>query len=213
MSEISEIKTLEEKLETMDVFIKRRFDEISMEINATAQQFDMAEDGIAKKFGEILEVISAISYHGDGHSAANSGVELEAVIEDTENAANTILDAADRISAYMDDESKWKSADKQADMKERIRLDIQEILMACTFQDLTGQRIRNTLDNLHEIETRISSTFEKLGVDIKPDEQVVENKVTRASSQDEIDALLKGYEAAESMCVIPGKTSDETADH
>ncbi|MDH5722330.1 MAG: protein phosphatase CheZ [Alphaproteobacteria bacterium] len=213
MSKTSEIKALEEKLETMDTFIKRRFDELSMEVNATAQQVDMAESGIAKKFTEILEVISAISYHGDGQSAANSGVQLEAVIEDTENAANTILDAADRISTYLDDDSKWSNSDNQANMKQQIRKDIQEILMACTFQDLTGQRIRNTLNNLHDIESRISSTFEKLGIDVKPDEHAVEEKVQRASSQEEIDALLKGFEAGESMCVIPNKTGTKGTEH
>tara|TARA_B100001989_G_C24524599_1_gene457894 strand:+ start:906 stop:1598 length:693 start_codon:yes stop_codon:yes gene_type:complete len=205
------VLALVEKLDAMDVFIKRRFDELSMEINATAQQVDMAEDGIAKKFSEILEVISAISYHGeDGRTAANSGVELEAIIEDTEAAANTILDAADRISCYLDEESNWNNPDNNEDIKDKIRNDIQEILMACTFQDLTGQRIRNTLDNLHDIETRISSTFEKLGIEVKPDEKAIKEKVQKASSQDEIDALLKGFDAAESMCAISQEPSEET---
>lgn len=54
---------------------------------------------IGKQFGDILQILGAISYSGDGKSQVNAGVELEAVIEDTENAANTILDAADRIAA------------------------------------------------------------------------------------------------------------------
>ena len=70
----------------------RRFDEISMEINATSQQIDMNEDGMGKRFSEILEILGAINYLGKGESAANTGVELQSVISDTENAANTILD-------------------------------------------------------------------------------------------------------------------------
>jgi hypothetical protein len=34
------------QLGSMESFIRRRFDEISMEINATSQQIDMNEDGI-----------------------------------------------------------------------------------------------------------------------------------------------------------------------
>lgn len=188
--DLAVVGALSDRLETLERFIARRFDEISMEINATSQQVDMAEDGIIRRFTEILEILGSISYSGDGTSPANSGVELEAVIEDTEVAANTILDAADRITNYLDDEQNWKNINESNHVREKIKTDIQEILMACTFQDLTGQRIRNTLDNLHQIETRISSTFERLGINIQPDQKQVENNVRKASSQDDIDALL-----------------------
>ena len=72
--------TLLNQIGTMETFIKRRFDEISMEINATSQQIDMTEDGMAKRFGEILGVMNSISYSRDGTTPANTGVELEAVI-------------------------------------------------------------------------------------------------------------------------------------
>ncbi len=184
------VRSLNSQLQSMEKFIARRFDEISMEINATAQQVDMAEDGIIKRFSEILEVLSAISYHGDKASAANSGVELQAVIDDTENAANRILDAADRIVEYVSNEKNWDQPEKRDELRERIQNDIQEILLACTFQDLTGQRIRNTLNNLHDIETRISSTFERLGIPIMPDQEKIEENIQAAASQEDIDKLL-----------------------
>ncbi|MGH1455778.1 MAG: protein phosphatase CheZ [Alphaproteobacteria bacterium] len=184
------VDVLNAQLQTLETFIARRFDEISMEINATSQQVDMAEDGIVKRFSEVLEILSAINYQGEGGSAANTGVELEAVIEDTENAANNILDAADRIADYVDGEKDWNDEATREDIKVHIRNDIQEILMACTFQDLTGQRIKNTLDNLHSIEERLSSTFERLGIEVKPNNSVVAEKVRKASSQGEVDELF-----------------------
>lgn len=207
------IESIQHQMRLMEKFIARRFDEISMEINATAQQVDMAEDGIVKRFSEVLEILSAISYSGAGNSAANTGVELEAVIEDTEEAANTILDAADRISTYLDEDKNWEHMD-QSQVREKIRTDIQEILMACTFQDLTGQRIRNTLNNLHEIESRLSTTFERLGIEVKIDEKEVAKKVERASNQEEIDALLKGFDAAKTaLCQDnPVKNSQDDID-
>lgn len=207
------IESIQHQMRLMEKFIARRFDEISMEINATAQQVDMAEDGIVKRFSEVLEILSAISYSGAGNSAANTGVELEAVIEDTEEAANTILDAADRISTYLDEDKNWEHMD-QSQVREKIRMDIQEILMACTFQDLTGQRIRNTLNNLHEIESRLSTTFERLGIEVKIDEKEVAKKVERASNQEEIDALLKGFDAAKTaLCQDnPVKNSQDDID-
>ena len=189
---------LNEQLSVLETFIARRFDEISMEINATSQQVDMAEDGIVRRFSEVLEILSAINYKGEGNSAANTGVELEAVIEDTENAANHILDAADRIADYVDGEKDWNDEDTREDIRNRIRTDIQEILMACTFQDLTGQRIRNTLNNLHSIEERLSNTFERLGIEVSPNESAVAGKVQKASSQSEVDDLFKASSADES---------------
>lgn len=187
------VDTVNSQLSTLETFIARRFDEISMEINATSQQFDMAEDGIIKRFSEILEILGAIGH--SGHAAgtsANTGVELEAVIEDTENAANSILDAADRIAEYASDEKNWNDAKTREAIRERIKNDVQEILMACTFQDLTGQRIRNTLNNLHSIEERLSSTFARLGieVEIESEHSIVEKHVREASDQSEIDDMF-----------------------
>ncbi len=185
------VDTVNSQLETLNTYIARRFDELSMEINATAQQVDMAEDGITKRFSEVLEILGAINYSGAGDSAANSGVELEAVIEDTEKAANNILDAADRIVEYVSDDHDWTQEKVREDMRTRIRNDIQEILMACTFQDLTGQRIRNTLNNLHTIEARLSATFEKLGINVKPDNTAIEQQVRKAANQGEIDDIFQ----------------------
>jgi len=184
------IESLSGQLEQMEKFVSRRFDEISMEINATSQQVDMTEDSITRRFAEILEILGAISYHGSGDSAANSGVELEAVIEETEDAANHILDAADRIMDYVSDKNDWDKPESREKVREKIQNDIQEILMACTFQDLTGQRIRNTLNNLHQIESRLSATFEKLGIKVEPDETHIAEQVQKASSQDDVDALF-----------------------
>lgn len=184
------VDVLNSQLSTLEDFIARRFDEISMEINATSQQVDMAEDGIVKRFAEVLEILGAISYSGTGDSSANTGVELEAVITDTEDAANHILDAADRIVEYVSDDHDWNEEKVREDMRTRIRTDIQEILMACTFQDLTGQRIRNTLDNLHSIEARLSATFERLGIKVEAKEDIVAAKVQKAADQSEVDDIF-----------------------
>ncbi|PCJ98589.1 MAG: hypothetical protein COA45_07680 [Zetaproteobacteria bacterium] len=190
------VDTVNSQLSTLEEFIARRFDEISMEINASAQQADMAEDAITQRFSEILEVLSAINYKGSGDSAANTGVELEAVIEDTEKAANHILDAADRIVEYVSDEKDWDNEEKRNKLRERIQNDIQEILMACTFQDLTGQRIRNTLNNLHDIEERLSSTFERLGIDVKPSQEKIKERLVKAANQDDVDAMFDAAPAS-----------------
>ncbi len=178
------------QLGVLEKFIARRFDEISMEINASAMQADMAEEGVSKRFSEILEVIGAINYDGEGSTAANTGVELQAVISETEKAANNILDAADRIAEHISDNKDWSDEAVRDKMRDNIKNDLQEILMACTFQDLTGQRIRNTLDNLHDIEEKLNTSFEKLGIEVKPSEKKLEENTYKAVDQGGVDALF-----------------------
>lgn len=188
--EVSEIK---EKLFTMETFVRRRFDEVSMEINATSQQLEYAEEGLAGRFGEVLSTISAISFSGTGLTAANTGVELQAVLKDTEDAANKIMDAADRISARMDNDGDFATEMDRIAFFDQTRNDIQDILMACSFQDLTGQRIRKTLESLQLIEEQITSTLDDLGIEVKSDPLaggVRDSTENHAHSQADIDALF-----------------------
>lgn len=178
------VSSVNEKLNAIEKFIARRFDEISMEINATSQQVDMVEGGLADRFGEILEVLKAVSYQGDGTTAANAGVELDAVVDMTEQAANRILDAADRISTRIH-EAKGRGA-VNSDLSE-IDKDVEEIFMACSFQDITGQRIRKTLDNIKMVEERLSNALNKIGIHVEANAQDHDAIKNKLSTQNDID--------------------------
>ncbi|MBI1301365.1 MAG: hypothetical protein GC137_06870 [Alphaproteobacteria bacterium] len=193
LEELDLLKTVDvvnAQLKTLETFIARRFDEISMEINATAQQADMAESSMSEKFKDILEALSAINFSGSGDTAANTGVELETVIHQTEQAANTILDRADSILAHVGDSADWTDETAIKKAREAIANDVSEIVMACSFQDITGQRIRNTLVNLHDMEDKLNTTFQALGIEVKPDETKVAEKTKKGATQDDIDSLF-----------------------
>lgn len=181
------------KLDAIEKFVARRFDELSMEINATAQQVDMAEEGIIGRFAEVLKVIAAISHKGNGNTPANAGVELDAVVDMTESAAISIMDSAARIGATIKEDAKWETPEERAALKESIEKEVDEIFMACSFQDITGQRIRKTLENLQMIEDRLSSALEKIGIHINIDaDENPKLPTDTAANQDDIDALFSG---------------------
>lgn len=91
--------------------------------------------------------------------------ELEAISETTAEATNRIMDAAESIEAMV---SGGATADKIA-----LTAAATQIYEACTFQDLTGQRVRKVVTALHSIEIKIDeliATFTaRLG--ITPTEQ------------------------------------------
>lgn len=178
-----------ERLSEFERFVARRFDEISMEINATSQQVDMAESGLKDRFSEMLDVIEAITHSSDGKSAANSGIELDEVVAQTEDASVRILDAAGRIAIRLQNAEGLADEDLRAEIVEAIKKDLDQIVLACSFQDLTSQRIRMTLERIKSIESCLNATAENLGLDIERHENAyLADKA--GASQEDIDALF-----------------------
>jgi chemotaxis protein CheZ len=192
------VHTVLGQLAAIETFMVRRFNEISCEINATAQQVGMAEEGLERRFSEILDVIAAIAHSGDGQTPANAGVELDAVVGITEDAANRIMDAAGRISTRMGKAEEWHDEARRETAIADTNKDLEEIFLACSFQDLTGQRIRKTLDNLKLIEERLGAVLERLGIHIKPGADNPALPKHYAVSQQEIDSLFAAHGKAKS---------------
>jgi len=175
-------------------FVARRFDEVSMEVNATGQLLGMAEEGITERFSEVLNVLGSVSYQGEESTSHNVGIQLDSVVKATEEAANKILDAADKIGELTQAEIDWGDAAARDAVFSMIGMHIGDIMSACAFQDLAGQRIAQTLGNIRKAEEDLSKTLESIGV--KVDHQTTTQSVnsnvkeSTASSQDEIDALF-----------------------
>ena len=193
----SSVDGVAEKLSTIEQFIARRFDEISMEINATSQQIDMNDEEMTKRFSDVMEVLRAVSYSGDGSTAANAGVELDAVVETTEKAANNILDAAERISERIKASQSTDNEEVKKNVLEQISQDIEDIFLACSFQDITGQRIRKTLENLREIEDRLGSALEKIGIAVEAEAENHDAIKNKLSTQDDVDDFFKSQKGDE----------------
>nr|WP_319388484.1 protein phosphatase CheZ [uncultured Cohaesibacter sp.] len=87
-------------------------------------------------------------------------IELDAIVSQTESATSEILGAAEKIQEFA-----WTLREMGADSDKCDELDMEatNIYMACSFQDLTGQRIRKIVDAMHYIESRINSMIEIWG--------------------------------------------------
>ncbi len=191
--DLKALETLRGQIENFERFVARRLSELSMEINATGQLVGMAEDSLKKSLSESLSTLEAISYQGSGISPVNAGVELNAVVKTTEDAANRILDAADCVMNLVKAPVDWSDEAVRTAHLEKIGKEAEAILMACAFQDLTGQRIATTLENLRRVEMELSLAFKRMG--LKIDLEHVEGKPAAmprnfATSQGEVDSLF-----------------------
>ena len=123
----------------------REVDRLAVELAAVAQVIARARDEIAQLRPDDLKT---------AHIAPASD-ELDAVVKATEEATETILDAAETLDALADD-LPGVSADK-------LRDETMRIFQACSFQDLTGQRITKVVGALKELEVRIEEISTAFG--------------------------------------------------
>jgi len=157
--------------------------------------------------GEFLHIARYISRTRDEIAALRpndirdtrlptAGAELEAVVNDTETATETIMSIAESImSLEPTDLEEYKA---QVDEK------MMSMIEACSFQDITGQRVSKVVNTLTHIEERVSRFSSVMGV-LDAEEETDEKDQWRqenllngpqidgpATGQNAIDALFDG---------------------
>jgi len=130
---------------------------------------------------------------------------LDAVVGDTETATNAILAAVETIEDKNESLELNATDPDELEITEAISTAVMKIYEACSFQDITGQRISKVVTTLMFVEDRIAAMISILGGDAELEnlEKVtqethmdgeVELSGPRAEgqeiSQDEIDALF-----------------------
>ncbi len=86
---------------------------------------------------------------------SSASVELDAIVNATEKATNTIMEAAEQIETVGDEIG--------GEVAERILNATTQIYEACGFQDITGQRISKIVAAMQEIENKIDDLIGVFG--------------------------------------------------
>jgi chemotaxis protein CheZ len=135
------------------------------------------------------------------HIPVASG-ELDAIASHLEEATGVILDACEQLEAV--------GRDLGGDAEARIGGVVTRVYEACSFQDITGQRITKVIQTLKTIETRIERLLVLLGAELAtspeappfrqpeacaPDARLLNGPqlAGAGNSQAEIDALLAAF--------------------
>ncbi|MCX2722017.1 protein phosphatase CheZ [Roseibium salinum] len=123
---------------------------------------------------------------------ADASLELDAIVTQTEGATQTILEAAEQIQ-----EQAWILRENGADSAccDDIDAKATEIFMACSFQDLTGQRTNKVVQVLRYLESRINLMINIWGI------EEVDVDATAGPVDTRPDAhLLNGPQLAGGVC-------------
>ncbi len=85
-----------------------------------------------------------------------ASLELDAVVRDTQQATETIMSAAEALLVA--------DASNGGAYKAQVDDAMMQIIEACAFQDLTGQRVNKVITTLRHIEERVAQFADALGV-------------------------------------------------
>ncbi|HEY9078941.1 protein phosphatase CheZ [Magnetovibrio sp.] len=161
--------------------------------------------GLLRYINRVRQEIASISRPADdAHEFGTMSDQLDAVIKATDDASNTIMacaedneEAVQKLRAVLTDPA-------QIALLDQISENDMNTIQACSFQDITGQRVTKVARSLTYVEDRVTALTELWGkdeiakVEIKGEEKTEDEKLlhgpaldpTRAISQDEIDALF-----------------------
>lgn len=101
------------------------------------------------------EIATLRPHHLRSDTIPSADAELDAIVRDTEAATHTIMGAAEMMLAC--------DAPTFAAYRTEVQAQALTIFEACSFQDITGQRVSKVVAALHEVETRIARLSEALG--------------------------------------------------
>ncbi len=168
----------------------------------TVEQLEREIERIAEYISQAKLEIVAIAPPGEqtegSKNLANAALELNEVVRHTEEATNQIMDNSEAIM-------KLCASIGDADVAGKLNEHALAILETCSFQDITGQRIKKVLKTLEQIELRVGNLVKLFGGTLPEGYQVgeIETGTKRADehllngpqlgdkpSQDDIDKLF-----------------------
>jgi len=145
------------------------------------------------------EILATRPHDVSGHHIPSATDELDAVVGATETASASIMDAAEAIQNLVEN----ADAEIQAPVMDQTM----KIFEACSFQDITGQRITKVIKTLRDIEVAVDNLLtlfgEKEAAHLKPvedtrseDEKLMNGPQMdgQGVSQDDIDKLLAEFD-------------------
>lgn len=160
---------------------------------------------MASSIAQTRKEIASIKPEGPGNNRIITATEeLDFVLKSTERATAEILTSAERVQAIAG-ELKAKGIDDP--LCDELDAHGTSLMMACSFQDLTGQRMTKVVNTLRYLETRVNAMIEIWGITHADAEKLVDEHIDASPdahllngpardgegvAQDDIDRLLNG---------------------
>jgi chemotaxis protein CheZ len=160
-------------------------------------------NGLLRYIQRVRVEIAAISHPSNEEFHFTSmGEQLDAIVKATEKATNRIMAAMERNNQIVD-KLRGKVKGETAKALDQIEENSNEVFEACSFQDITGQRVNKVVKSITYVEERVNALVEVWGkeeldkVEVQSIDKTEDEKLLagpqlegKGLSQAEIDALF-----------------------
>jgi len=155
--------------------------------------------GLFRYLERVREEIAAISRPADEEFQFESmGDQLDAIVKATEQATNTIMQSTENSLTAVAELRKSLTDPAQIALLDQIVTDDNNILEACSFQDITGQRVTKVVKSVTYVEERVNALIDVWG------KSEVDGVAVEGEEKTEDEKLLAGPQ-------MEGKGLDQAA--
>jgi chemotaxis protein CheZ len=188
--------------EKIEAAVRAVLGTLSGDLSVTETALLAELEGLGREVARAKSEIAALRVDDINHSHIPTATdELDAVVEHTATATNEILDSCETLEALQ-----GKLSGEHAEV---LGAAVTRIYEACSFQDITGQRIGKVVSALKAIEGRVAAVTAAFGPGADPSPLPEPTPVARtegqslangpqlpaaAASQAEIDRLLASFD-------------------
>ena len=133
----------------------------------TKEELELLQAEILNLFNYIQRVrkeVAAITRSDEGNGRFdNMSDQLDAIVQATEDATNSIMEVVEQDAETIQ-EIRGKTEDPEIlGLLDRLDNNQSNIFQACTFQDITGQRVTKIARSVTYVESRVNSLIEIFG--------------------------------------------------
>ena len=141
-----------------------------------------------KDIQRVGEEIAAVSRPADeAHHFNSMPDQLDAIVKATEDATNTIMECMEKNDDVVTKLRENITDPGQLELLDQISQSSVDVFEACSFQDITGQRITKVVKSVTYVEDRVNALIEVWGKD-----EIEKIEVKSYGEKTEEEMLLQG---------------------
>lgn len=121
--------------------------------------------GLFGHLQKIRKELAALNPPGAPDHFGSMSEQLDAIVGNTEIATNTIMESVEGIDNLMNEARLYCQGGKLGEVFDQVTDKVNAVFEACSFQDITGQRINKVVNSMKFVEERVNAVIVTWGRD------------------------------------------------
>jgi chemotaxis protein CheZ len=113
--------------------------------------------GLFGHLQKIRQELAALNTPGSPDHFGSMSEQLDAIVGATEQATNTIMESMESVDNLMGEARALAADPALGEVFDKVTDKVNAVFEACSFQDITGQRITKVVNSLKFVEERVNA--------------------------------------------------------